>query len=118
MASHHRHLHSPWKRATASFLLVFVVLIVGTIGFRTIEHLSLVDSFYVTSMIATAQGPSQAPHTSAGKIFAATMAFISVGTVVASLGFLFGPFFGQLWRIGHDKAEEEMRQMKEKRKGA
>ncbi len=100
------HYHSTWKRAGYSLLLLASVLLLGTVGFHFIEGSSFLDSFYLISMIATAQGPSQAPHTAAGKLFAAFMAFLSVGTVVASIGFLFGPFLGQLWRIGHDRWDE------------
>ncbi len=71
------------------------------------EGMSYLDAFYFMSMIATAQGPAATPATRAGKLFASLMAFVSVGIGVASLGFLFGPFFGQLWRIGIERFEEE-----------
>ena len=101
------HVHSPWRRAAYSLLLLVSVLGVGTIGFHGLEGASYLDSFYLISMIATAQGPSQAPVTVGGKVFVSLMAFISVGAVVTSIGFLFGPFLGQLWRIGHDRWEEK-----------
>lgn len=101
------HYHSPWKRALYSLTLVVTVLVVGAVGFRLTEHCSYVDAFYLSSMIATAQGPSQPLLTSAGKLFASALAFISLGTVVAAGGFLFGPFLGQLWRIGHDRWDKE-----------
>lgn len=82
---------------------------VGTIGFHVIEGMSYLDAFYLTSMIATAQGPSGAPATPGGKLFAAVMAFVSIGAVVTSFGFLFGPFLGELWRIGHERLEEEQK---------
>ncbi len=47
------------------------------------------------------------PVTCAGKLFAAMMAFLSVGFVVASLGFLLGPFLGMLWKIGVMRLEED-----------
>ena len=79
-----------------------------------IEGFSLIDAFYFTSMIATGQGPAPSifPVTLAGKLFTCFMAFISVGSMVASLGFLFGPFFGKLWRIGVVKFEEELELLK------
>ena len=98
----HRY-HSPWKRGLYSLALVLTVLIMGTLGFHLIEHCSYVDAFYLSSMIATAQGPTQPLVTQGGKLFASAMAFISVGTVVASAGFLFGPFLGELWAIGHHR---------------
>ena len=73
------------------------------------EGLSYLDSFYFMSMIATAQGPSLTPVTTAGKLFASFMAFLSVGTVVAALGFLLGPFLGKLWKIGVEKLEKEIK---------
>ena len=81
---------------------------IGTLGMRWIEKLSYVDAFYFMSMIATAQGPTLMPATVQGKIFASFMAFISVGSVVAALGFIFGPFFGKLWHVGIMKLEEEL----------
>lgn len=107
MALHH-HYRSATKRAIFSFLLVVSVMLIGTFGFHRIEGYSYVDSFYFMSMIATSQGAPVVPHTTAGKIFESFMAFFSVGTVVAALGFLLGPFFGKLWKIGVEKIEEEL----------
>ena len=97
------HYHSVWRRTLYSAILILSVLAVGTVGFHRIEHMKTIDAFYMTSMIATAQGPSQPPVTALGKLFASLMAVLSVGLVVAAIGFLFGPFLGQLWRIGHDR---------------
>ena len=71
-----------------------------------LKNTTPVRAWYFMSMLATAQGPAAAPQTAGGKLFASLMAFISVGTVVAALGFLFGPFFGQLWKIGVETVEE------------
>ncbi len=106
------HLHSPWKRSLYSFLLIASVLLAGTLGFHLFEGLSYTNAFYFMSMIATGQGPTQTLVTPAGKIFACAMAFISVGFVIAAIGFLFGPFFGTLWRIGHERFEEDIRLLK------
>ena len=102
------HYQSPYKRGILSFLLVSVVMTVGSLGMHFIEKMSYLDAFYFMSMIATAQGPMMTPATSAGKIFTAFMAFISVGTVVAALGFIFGPFLGKLWHIGVEHLEKEL----------
>ena len=107
MSGRRHHLHSPWNRAAYSFALVAVILTVGTLGLHGVEGMPYLEAFYFMSMIATCQGPTVTPATAAGKLFVSIMAFISVGSVVTSLGFLFGPFFGQLWRIGVVKLEEE-----------
>ena len=91
--------------------LVAGVLGIGTVGMHVFERMSYLDAFYFMSMIATAQGPASVPQTAAGKLCAALMAFISAGTVMAALGFLFGPFFTRLWKISVHKLEEEERML-------
>ena len=110
----HRHYHSPWRRGLYALALVASVMGVGTFGLHVLERMSCLDAFYFMSMIATAQGPAMVPQTTAGKLFAAFMAFVSAGTVVAALGFLFGPFFAQLWKMSSRKLEEEERMLESK----
>ena len=107
---HKHHYHSPYKRALYSFSLAAAVLFFGTIGIHWLEGFSWIDAFYFTSMIATGQGPAPdiKPVTMAGKIFTCFFAFISVGSMIASLGFVFGPFLGKLLKIGFIKLEEEL----------
>ena len=108
---HHRHYRSPITRGLWSFVLVASVVFIGTVVLHRLEGLSYLDAFYFVSMIATAQGPATVPATPAGKLFTALLAFVSVGVVIVSLGFLFGPFFGKLWRVGVEKVEEELRHL-------
>jgi hypothetical protein len=103
------HYHSPYKRALFSFLLISSIMIIGITGMHVLEHMSYLDAFYFMSMIATAQGPTIIPQTPAGKVFASFMAFMSVGFVVAALGFLFGPFLGKLGHIGAKHFEENLK---------
>ena len=108
------HYHSPWHRGFMSFWLVVSVMTVGTAGIHGIEKLAWIDSFYLMSMIATGQGPLYQPVTVAGKLFFAFISFVSVGCVVAALGFFFGPFFGKLWKVGVEKFEEEIEHIRKK----
>lgn len=112
----HHHYKSATKRAVLSFLLVFSVMLIGTLGVHWLEKMSYVDAFYFMSMIATAQGSNMAPSTVAGKIFVAGMSFLSVGCVVTALTFLFGPFFTRIWHISVQKIEEEARVLKSGKK--
>ena len=107
---HKHHYHSPLNRGLYSLGLVVSVMLTGTYGIHAIEHFSYIDSFYFTSMIATGQGPvgQLTPQTNAGKIFTSALSFISVGVLLTSLGFLFGPFLGKLWKVGTMKFEEEI----------
>ena len=96
--------------------LIASIMLIGTVGMHQLERMSYLDAFYFMSMVATAQGPMATPTTAAGKLFTAVMAFVSVGSVVASLGFLFGPFFGRLWHIGVWHLEEEARLIAERKR--
>ena len=89
-------------------MMVFTIMFIGTFGVHYIEKMPVLDAFYFMSMIATGQGPYYIPTTVLGKLFVAAMSFISVGVAVAALGFLFGPFLGQLWHIGRLKVEEDL----------
>ncbi len=108
--------HPLWRRAFFSFSLIVTVMAVGTLGMQAIERISLLDAFYFMSMLATSQGPTYIPQTALGKIFASFMAFISVGAVVASVGFLFGPFLGELWHVGVKRFEERISARKSNQK--
>ena len=105
------HYHSALNRAVYCFLLAAFVLLFGTLGMHWIEGFSYVDAFYFTSMIATGQGPAPSifPATTSGKIFTCILAFVSIGSMAVSLGFLFGPFLGKLLKIGAHKLEEELK---------
>ena len=104
------HLYSFLHRGLYSLGSVGFILFLGTACLHFIEGFSYVDAFYFTSMIATGQGPAStiSPVTVSGKLFTCFLAFISVGVMVASLGFLFGPFLGKLWKVGITKFEEEL----------
>ena len=107
------HPLSPFtKRGLYGILILAAVLIVGTVGMMLIEGWGLVDSFYFMALIATAEGPAATPATSAGKVFAATMAFFSIGAAITAITFTFGPLFGTILRIGVRYAEKEEEKLK------
>ena len=104
------HYHSFRNRALYSLAIAASVLVIGTLGYRRLEGFSYIDAFYFASMIATGQGPAPSLPlaTDSGKLFTCIFSFFSVGSMIASLGFLFGPLLGQLFRIGVIKLEEEL----------
>jgi len=109
----HRY-HSTLNRGLYCLVLAGTVLALGTLGMHWFEGFSYLDAFYFTSMIATGQGPapSISPVSGSGKLFTCFLAFISVGSMVAALGFLFGPLMGKLFKIGAMKFEEELEHLK------
>lgn len=100
-------------RAVTAFLVIAVVVVIGTLGMHALEGWTYLDSFYFTSFIATGQGPpgNLVVNDPAGKVFASILAFVSVGTVVTALLFLFGPFLGRLIRSGEEKVEKLEREL-------
>ena len=88
--------------------MLATVVIIGTLAMHAIEGWSYLDSFYFTSFIATGQGPpgNLQPASALGKVFSSVLAFVSVGTVITTLLFLFGPFLGRVLRAGEEKLEK------------
>ena len=107
-----------WRRAAYSFALILTIELIGTVAMHAIEGWSYLDSFYFTSFIATGQGPpaNLVLNDSAGKVFSSVLAFVSVGTVITALLFLFGPFLGLVIRAGEEKVGELEKEI-EKREG-
>jgi voltage-gated potassium channel len=109
-----------WRRAIYSFLLIAAIVLIGTVSMHALEGWSYLDSFYFTSFIATGQGPpgNLVVNDAAGKIVASFLAFVSVGTVITALLFLFGPFLGSVIRAGEERVEEIEKEIEGKeRKG-
>lgn len=103
-----RRARSFWLRAAYSLGLIVSIVLIGTLGMHFIEGWSYLDSFYFTSFLATGQGPpgNLVVNDPAGKIFSSILAFVSVGTVITALLFLFGPFLGKLLREGEGRLEK------------
>ena len=95
-------------------LVLASVMTIGIVGLMLLEGWRLVDTFYFMALIATAEGPAATPATSAGKIFAAFMAFFSIGAAITAITFTFGPLFGAILRVGVRYAEREEQRLKNK----
>jgi voltage-gated potassium channel len=108
-----------WVRAVYSLGLIAAVELAGTFAMHAIEGWSYLDSFYFTSFIATGQGPpgNLLPDSSLGKVFSSVLAFVSVGTVITALLFLFGPFLGRVLKAGEERLEEIGREVEDLEKG-
>lgn len=103
-----RHPLSPFKRrAFYSIVVLAIVMAIGTIGMMLLEGWDAVTSFYFMSLLATAEGPAEAPATVAGKIFASVMAFFSIGAAISAITFTFGPLFGSVLKEGITYVEKE-----------
>lgn len=87
---------------------------VGTLGLMIIEGWDLVPSFYFMALLTTAEGPAATPATDAGKIFAAIMAFFSIGAAISAITFTFGPLFGSVLKEGVRYLEKEEERLKDR----
>lgn len=97
-------------------LAIVIVMTIGTIGTKMLTGWNWINSFYFMSMVATAQGPPNAPPNFWSKIFISVMAFVSIGTLITAIGTLFGPFLGYLLHKGVRYAEIEEQKMSAKKK--
>ena len=108
-----RHPLSPFKRrALFSFVILAIVMAIGTIGMMFLEGWDPVTSFYFMALLATAEGPALSPLTVAGKLFASLMAFVSIGAAISAITFTFGPLFGYALREGFAYVEKEEDKLK------
>jgi len=97
-----------------ALIAVIIVVGIGTVGTELLTGWSWIDSFYFFSMVATAEGPPISPPNFWSKIFIAIMAYVSIGTLITSVGILFGPFLGYAWHKGIHYAETEMEKAEKK----
>jgi hypothetical protein len=104
-----KHPLSPiTRRSGLALIAIFVVMTVGTVGMKLLTGWDWVLAFYFMAMIATAEGPPISPPNASSAIFAAVMAFISIGTLITAIGTIFGPFLGYLFHKGVHFAEREL----------
>jgi hypothetical protein len=109
------HPLSPFtKRAFYAIVVLAIVMVVGTFGLMLIEGWAFVPSFYFMALLATAEGPAATPATDVGKIFAAIMAFFSIGAAISAITFTFGPLFGSALKEGMLYLEKEEERVKDK----
>ncbi len=103
----HHPLSPIGRRGLYALLAVIIVVGIGTVGTELLTGWSWIDSFYFFSMVATAEGPPNAPPTFWSKVFVAVMAYISIGTLITAVGTLFGPFLGYAFHKGIYYAQKE-----------
>jgi voltage-gated potassium channel len=70
------------KRVMKGFIILLVILTIGTSGYMLIEKWSFLDSLYMTAIAITAVGYREiGPPSSAGKVFTIPIAFGGTGNV-------------------------------------
>jgi hypothetical protein len=96
--------------AAAALLLVVISLLIGIIGYRSLEGMSWIDATLNAAMILSGMGPVDPLHTDAGKLFASFYALFSGIVFLVSVAVLTAPLLHRFLHQFHleaDKAEAE-----------
>lgn len=81
---------SPLKKILFGFLFIVFILILGTLGYESIEQASLLDAFFMTVITVTTVGYEEVFKLSeAGKMFTIFIIFLGSGGIVYVLGQIF-----------------------------
>ena len=86
------------RYAVLALAIVFGSLLLGVVGYHSLEGLDWLDALLNASMILGGMGPVDELHTAPGKLFASFYALYSGLVVLVSAGVLFAPL---LHRILH-----------------
>jgi len=73
--------------------ITLVSLIIGMIGYHSLEGLSWLDAFHNAAMILSGMGPVTPIQTTAGKLFAAGYALYSGLALISTLAVIIAPIF-------------------------
>ena len=92
--------------AVFSFGLLSATLLIGTLIFHTVEHLSLVDAFLNSVLIMTGLGLVNSVNTVQGKLFTSFFAIFSSLVYFSILVILFTPVLHRLLHHLHLELED------------
>ncbi len=89
----HLFIRRVFKYALISLGLILASLVIGMIGYHTLEGLSWVDSFLNAAMLMGGMGPVNALRNSDGKIFAGIYALYCGLVEIIAIGIFAAPIF-------------------------
>jgi len=100
------------------FLLIFGLLLIGTIFYSLVEKLPIVDAFYLSGATLTTLGFGDiTPITNVGKVFSVFYALAGIGTLFFIMGKLFHIVFSQtlLDPVFHERHQLYYKKLLEKK---
>ena len=98
--------------------IIGVSLIVGIVGYRTLEGMEWIDAFLESAMLLGGMGPIHAPATSLGKVFAGVYALYSGILVIGTAGIILAPIFHRVLHSLHVEDDEDEKKDEKSHKAA
>lgn len=87
--------------------VVVVSLAIGMVGYHALERLAWVDAFLNAAMLLGGMGPVDAPHTTAGKVFAGAYALYCGLIVILVAGVILAPIVHRFLHRFHLEQERD-----------
>jgi hypothetical protein len=106
------------RNATVALSVIGASLVVGIIGYRTLEGMEWIDAFLESAMLLGGMGPIHAPATVAGKLFAGVYALYSGILVIATAGIILAPIFHRVLHSLHLEDDEDEKKDEQKARKA
>ena len=94
------------RHGAVALALVVGSLLIGMVGYHTLEGLSWVDAFVNAAMLLGGMGPVTELHTSAGKVFAGLYALYSGLIFLVVVGIIFAPVIHRFLHRFHAELNE------------
>lgn len=95
------------RHTLLALAVVFVVLLVGILGYHSFEAMPWIDATLNASMILGGMGPVDSLHTTGGKLFASAYALFSGVLFIGVMGIILAPFAHRLLHRFHFENVEE-----------
>jgi len=90
------------KNVFIATIILFICLVIGTVGFNLTAHASWVDSFHNASMLLSGMGPVLQEYPSPGaKIFSSLYALFSGVVFIANIGVVLAPVMHRIYHRLH-----------------
>jgi hypothetical protein len=106
VASFPQFLFRVGRYALVSAMLIFLSVVIGTLGYHHFGQLSWLDSFHMSSMILTGMGPVADMKTDTAKIFSSIFALYSGVAFLSITAVFFAPIVHRLLHILHVERDE------------
>jgi hypothetical protein len=95
------------RNALVALSIIGISLIVGILGYRTLEGMAWIDAFLESAMLLGGMGPIHAPITAVGKVFAGLYALYSGILVIGTAGIILAPIFHRVLHSIHIESDED-----------